>query len=132
MTDTTSTGEWLTLPDVAELIGTDVSKVRGMLHDRVIIAVRRGENPVKRVPADFFVPRHLQNPADRREPVEGERPVPLPSLQGTIALLADLRFDDEAIVDWLLTDNDEIGTSPLAALREGRKSEVRRVAQALL
>ena len=132
MTDTTPAGQWLTLPDVAELLGTDISKVRGMLHDRVIVAVRRGENPVKRVPADFFVPRHLENPADRREPVEGERPVPLPSLRGTIALLGDLRFDDDEIVDWLLTDNDEIGTTPLAALREGRRSQVRRVAQSLL
>ncbi|QIK83695.1 Rv2175c family DNA-binding protein [Sanguibacter sp. HDW7] len=132
MTDTTYTGEWLTLPAVAELLGTDVAKVRGMLHDRVIVAVRRGENPVKRVPADFFVPRHLQNPADRRTPVEGEHPVPLPSLQGTIALLGDLRFDDEGIIDWLLAHNEEIGASPLAALREGRKSEVRRVAQSML
>ncbi|MGP7961105.1 Rv2175c family DNA-binding protein [Sanguibacter sp. A247] len=132
MTDTTYTGEWLTLPAVAELLETDISRVRGMLHDRVIVAVRRGENPVMRVPADFFIERHLQNPADRRPPVEGDLPVPLPSLQGTIALLGDLRFSDDDIVDWLLTVDDEIGTTPLDALRAGRKSEVRRVAQSLL
>jgi len=32
---------------------------------------------------------------------------------------------------WLLNADDSLGTSPIAALRAGRKAEVRRVAQAL-
>ena len=37
---------------------------------------------------------------------------------------------DEAM-DWLLEEEDSLGTSPILALRDGRKREVRRVAQAL-
>ena len=39
-------------------------------------------------------------------------------------------YPPEAI-DWLLSDEDSLGTSPVQALLAGRKAEVRRVAQAL-
>ncbi|MFM2352726.1 MAG: hypothetical protein RLZZ608_132 [Actinomycetota bacterium] len=59
---------------------------------------------------------------------EGE---PLKDLRGTLVLLADDGFSDDEAMQWMLQVNDMLGTSPIAALRAGRKAEVRRVAQAL-
>ena len=53
------------------------------------------------------------------------------SLRGTIFVLHDAGFTDDEAIDWLLTPEDSIGIPPIEALRAGRKSEVRRVAQAL-
>jgi hypothetical protein len=53
-------------------------------------------------------------------------------LQGTIVLLRDCGFDGDELVTWLITDEESLGTSPVKALKAGRKAEVRRVAQALL
>lgn len=111
---------WLTLPEVAEATGVQHRTVRGYLRDRVLVASRRGENAALRVPEGFLVP--------------GEEPgstVVLASLRGTIILLADSGYDDEEIIDWLLRDSEELGSTPLAALRAGRTHAVRRAAQAL-
>ena len=50
---------------------------------------------------------------------------------GTVTLLADVGFADDEAVEWMLEVEPSLGTSPIAALRAGRKAEVRRVAQAL-
>ncbi len=103
---------WLTLPDVAEAIGESVGRVRRLLDERALIALRVGG--VLRVPADFLA--------------EGR---PLSSLRGTLILLGDVGFSDEEAVRWLFEPEESIGVAPLTALRAGRKSEVRRVAAAL-
>ncbi len=111
---------WLTLPEVADATGLPHRTVRGYLRDRVLVAVRRGENNALQVPGSFLVP--------------GEEPgtaVVLPSLRGTIMLLADSGFDDAEIVDWLLRDSEELDSTPIAALRDGRTHAVRRAAQSL-
>jgi hypothetical protein len=46
-------------------------------------------------------------------------------------VLGDSGFTDDEAMHWLLETEDSIGMSPIAALRAGRKAEVRRVAQAL-
>ena len=46
-------------------------------------------------------------------------------------MLADAGFTDDEAIDWLLDEEDSLGTTPIEALRAGRKAEVRRVAQAL-
>ena len=46
-------------------------------------------------------------------------------------MLHDAGFTDDEAIDWLLTSEESIGLPPIEALRAGRKSEVRRVAQAL-
>jgi hypothetical protein len=56
---------------------------------------------------------------------------PLASLRGTIIVLQDAGFSDDEAIDWLLSEEDSIGAAPIDALRAGRKSEVRRVAQTL-
>jgi hypothetical protein len=104
---------WLTIPDLTEILGIKVSQVRRLIEDRALLALR--VNGVWRVPADFI--------SDDNEP--------LSELRGTLVVLGDSGFTDEEAMHWLLETEDSIGMSPIAALRAGRKAEVRRVAQAL-
>lgn len=106
--------EWLPLPDVAERLGIPVGKVRRLLEERQLLAVRRGERNILSVPADML---------------DGEQL--LPELPGTLVVLADAGFSDEEAMRWLLTPDDSLPGTPLAALRAGRKTEIRRRAQAL-
>lgn len=103
---------WLTIPEVVEILDLPVGKVRRLLQDRILLGGR--VDGVLKVPSDFIV--------------EGE---PLGDLRGTLVVLTDAGFSDEECMTWLLNDDDSIGTTPVAALRAGRKAEVRRVAQAL-
>jgi hypothetical protein len=104
--------EWLTIPDLTELLGLKVSQVRRLIEDRQLLASR--VDGVWRVPAPFIM--------------NGE---PLGELRGTIVVLADSGFSDDEAMQWLLSPEDSLGTSPIEALRAGRKAEVRRVAQSL-
>ncbi len=105
--------QWLTIPDLMEVLGLNQSQVRRLIEDNVL-AAKRVDGVIK-VPADFI---H-----------EGE---PLPALQGTIVLLRDVGFDGDELVDWLISEEDSLMVSPVDALKAGRKAEVRRIAQALL
>lgn len=104
--------EWLTVPDLVERLGQTPSRIRKLIDDRHLLATRI--DGVLKVPASF-----LRDDA------------PLPELHGTAVVLADAGFSDAEALEWLLGEEDSLGTSPIAALRAGRKSEVRRVAQAL-
>jgi hypothetical protein len=106
--------DWLPLPDVAERLGLDVGKVRRLLQDRCLVGARRGERNVLSVPAALIA--------------DG---APLPELRGTLTVLADSGYDDEASLRWLFTPDDSLPGTPVDALRAGRKTEVRRRAQAL-
>jgi hypothetical protein len=106
--------DWLNVPEVAERLGLDVGKVRRLLQDRYLVAVRRGERNVLSVPAALIVDD-----------------APLPELRGTLTVLADSGYDDEAAIRWLFTPDDTLPGTPVDALRGGRKTEVRRRAQAL-
>ena len=111
MTDDDQT-EWLTVPALVERLGQTPSRIRKLIDDRHLLATR--VDGVLKVPASF-----LRDDA------------PLPELHGTAVVLADAGFSDAEALEWLLGEDDSLGTSPIAALRAGRKSEVRRVAQAL-
>jgi len=104
--------EWLTLPDVVALTGEPLGRVRRLLDDKHLVASRR--QGAARIPALFF-----------------KDGVPLSSLRGTIIVLQDAGFSDDDVIDWLLTPEESIGFEPIEALRQGRKSEVRRIAQTL-
>jgi hypothetical protein len=104
--------EWLTVPDLVELLDSTPSRVRRMIDDRHLLAAR--VDGVLKVPADFI-----------------RDGAPLPELLGTAIVLGDNGFSDGEALDWLLNVDDSLGTTPIAALRAGRKAEVRRVAQAL-
>ena len=111
-------GSWLPLPDVAERLGIEVGKVRRLVQDRALLAVRRGERKVWSVPEAFLAE------------VDG-RIQPLPEVKGTITVLADSGYDDLEALRWLFTPDDSLPGTPIEALRAGRKTEVRRRAQAL-
>lgn len=112
MADPTPARTWLTMPELVDLLGLTPSRVRRLIEDKHLLGVRRGG--VLSVPADFL---------------SGSEP--LPELRGTLIVLADAGFGDDEAMDWLLGVDDALGTSPIDALRNGRKTEVRRVAQAL-
>jgi excisionase family DNA binding protein len=109
---TDSGPSWLTVPELVELLGIPQGKVRRLIEDRALLALR--VDGVLKVPASF---------------VDGSEP--LHELRGTLMLLADSGYSDEEAMHWLLTEEDSLGVAPIEALRAGRKAEVRRVAQAL-
>ncbi|GII98025.1 hypothetical protein CLV28_1549 [Sediminihabitans luteus] len=126
--------DWMTLPELAEALGTKPGNARSVAGDRRVVGARRGERNTFQVPARFVVTRHEDSVARgqaRAGADEDTRKVVLSTLPGTIAVLSDLGLDDEEIIVWLFTVDDALGTTPLDALLEGRKSEVRRVAQTL-
>jgi len=104
--------DWVTIPEVAERFGVRPTQVHRLIEERSLLALRI--DGVLRIPELFLA--------------ETE---PLRELRGTVMLLLDDGFSEEEAIVWLLTEEDSLGTSPIAALRAGRKSEVRRVAQAL-
>jgi hypothetical protein len=121
-------GEWLTLPDVAEALGLEVGKVRRLVSDRHLVGVKRGERTTFQVPAAFLVPATAASgPAGA---FDGAQEV-LPSLRGTVLVLADAGLSDTEILRWLFDVEPSLGEAPIDALRAGRKSAVRRIAQTL-
>lgn len=103
---------WLTVPDLVDLLGVSPGRVRRLIDDHALLAVR--VDGVLKVPADFVR--------------DGE---PLHELRGTVVVLHDAGFTDDEAMHWLLEPDETLGASPIDALRAGRKAEVRRVAQAL-
>ncbi len=104
--------EWLALPDLVELTGETLGRVRRYLDESFLIGSRR--NGTFQVPAVFLV--------------DGQ---PLSSLRGTVIALRDAGLTDDEAIDWLLDPEESIGQAPIASLLQGRKSEVRRIARTL-
>ncbi|MGO4753726.1 Rv2175c family DNA-binding protein [Streptomyces sp. NPDC000941] len=105
---------WLTVPDIAERLGVEVTRVRQLVKEGQLIAVRRGENRVLQVPAEFI----------------GDGKV-VKGLVGTLTLLRDDGFSDEEMLEWLFTPDPSLPGTPAQALHENRGTEVKRRAQAL-
>jgi hypothetical protein len=106
--------EWLTLPDAAERLQTDVGKIRQLIRDRRIIAFRRGDPPRLEAPAAFFKDGAV-----------------LKGLPGLLTLLADAGYGDDEALEWLFTVDESLPGSPVQALHENRGTEAKRRAQAL-
>lgn len=104
--------EWLTLADLTEILGEPLGRVRRLLDEQHLVGSRR--HGALRVPSVFLMDD-----------------APIGSLRGTLFVLHDAGFSDDEAIDWLLAPEESIGVAPIEALRAGRKSEVRRVAQAL-
>ncbi|WP_326998985.1 Rv2175c family DNA-binding protein [Curtobacterium sp. Leaf261] len=104
---------WLTVPDLMELLQVSPGRIHRLFEERTLLPAR--VDGVLRVPVEFL----------------GDTE-PLPELKGTLVVLGDNHFTDDEAVRWMLTVEESIGVSPIAALRAGRKAEVRRVAQTLL
>ncbi|WP_370892210.1 Rv2175c family DNA-binding protein [Janibacter sp. GXQ6167] len=104
-------GSWLTVPDLAERLGLPLSRVRGLIEDRELIASRVGPRQVVAVPEKFLDDEGV-----------------LPALRGTVTVLADGGFSDDEIIEWLFTADDTLpgGPTPIESIRAGHKTEVRR------
>lgn len=109
---TPETTDWLTIPDLVDMLDESPGRVRRLLDEHYLIGSRR--TGVFAVPAVFIV--------DGR---------PLPSLRGTVIALQDVGFTDDEVIDWLLSEEDSLGRTPIAALLDGHKSAVRRIARTL-
>lgn len=106
------TFNWLTIPDLTEQLGLKVSQVRRLIDEGALLASKI--DGVWQVPDVFIVDS-----------------APMRELRGTVIVLGDAGFSSEESMHWLLASEPSLGTSPIEALRAGRKAEVRRVAQAL-
>ena len=111
---------WYSVPEVAEMLGLRQREVRSMFREKRLLAVPHGPHGAASVAAEFVL-----------TPGESDEPGPLPSLRGTLMLLSDAGYDDDAAFRWLFTPVEELGSTPVRALREGRARAVRRVAQTL-
>ncbi len=107
-------GDWVTLPDVAEAMDIEVTRVRQLVRDGLLIAARPDDGGPLSIPADF---------------VRGGQV--LKSLPSVLNLLRDARYTDVEILRWLYTVDDSLPGSPVQALVENRGTEVKRRAQAL-
>lgn len=104
--------EWLTIDEVAALLGLSSGKVRRLIEEHILFSVRVDKEPK--------VPAHLI--------VDGE---PLSSIRGTLLLLLDIGLKVDEAIEWLYEENDNLGETPIAALLRGHKAPVRRAAQTL-
>lgn len=107
-------GNWLTIPDIAELLDIKVTRVHSLIAERALLALRDPETQVRKVPELFFREEHV-----------------LESLKGTLIVLQDAGFSDEEAITWLFTEDESLPGRPIDALHQGRKTEIRRRASAL-
>ena len=104
--------DWVTLPDLAEQWDIQVTRVRQMLRDGSLLAVRR--DGVLRVPAELVAGPNV-----------------LKHLPGVLTLLRDAGYSDDEIMRWLYTDDGTLPGPPARALNGPAATEVKRRAQAL-
>jgi hypothetical protein len=102
---------WLDYSEVAQRLDVSVGKVRRLVQDRTLLS--RRIDGVFRVPEVFL-----------GDDVMGE-------IRGTATLLVDGGYTEDEALDWFLRLDDTLGTSPIEAIAQGRKREVRRLAQSL-
>jgi Rv2175c C-terminal domain of unknown function/DNA-binding protein Rv2175c, wHTH domain len=106
---------WLTLSQASELLGVSVTKVRQLVREHQLVAVRRDDLREPGIPAECIMDGAI---------VKG--------LSGTLILLSDHGFDAAESIEWLFTPEDSLPGRPIDALREDRGTEVRRRAQAVV
>jgi hypothetical protein len=109
----TLVGAWLSLPDVADQLGIGVGRVKQLLRDHKLLAVKRPDG-TQAVPAAFL---------DGNLIVKG--------LCGTLTLLFDCGFDEPDALVWLFTPDETLPGKPIDAIARHRATEVNRRAQAL-
>jgi len=103
----------ISLSEAAKRMGVSQSKVRQILRDGHLIAVRRDGELC--IPEDFV----------------GEKGA-VKGLAGTLTVLSDSGFEPTEMLNWLFSSDDSLpGVTPINALRTNHGTEVKRRAQAL-
>lgn len=103
----------LCVDKVSTELGLSLNKVRQLLRDGHLLAVRRGGELL--VPADFLAGATV---------VKG--------LAGLLTVLSDAGFSRTEMLRWLYTADESLpGTTPINALRTNHGTEVKRRAQAM-
>jgi excisionase family DNA binding protein len=105
---------WLTVPEVAQRLGVEVTRVRQLLREGKLIAVRRDAGQPLLIPADFVSAAGV-----------------LKGLAGTLTLLHDAGHSPTGALRWLYEPDGSLPGTPVQALVENRGTEVKRRAQAL-
>jgi hypothetical protein len=103
---------WLDYSEVSDLLDLSPGKVRRLVQERALLA--RKQDGAWKIP-DLFL-RDGGVIAD---------------VKGTATLLIDGGYQEDEALNWFLEPNDMLGTTPIDAIRQGRKTEVRRLAQSL-
>jgi len=103
----------LSFSEVGKILEVPVNKVRQMVRDGHLLAIRRGR--------DMVIPEIFLEDGDV-----------LKGLTGTITVLADSGFSATEMMRWLFAeDSSLVGVTPINALKTGHITEVRRRAQAM-
>ena len=111
-TTTAEPTTWVTVPELAERFEVPVTKIRQMIRDGNLLAVRR--DGVLRVPAELVAGSNVMK-----------------HLPGVLTLLRDAGYNDEEALRWLYSPDDTLPGTPAAALGGDGATEVKRRAQAL-
>jgi hypothetical protein len=104
--------EWINLPDLAERLDVSISKVRQLVRDGSLLAVRR--DGVLKAPAELVA-----------------NSTALKHLPGILTLLHDAGYNDEQALRWLYEPDAGLDGCAAVALGGDRAREVKRRAQAL-
>lgn len=103
---------WLDYLSVSDRLGVSVGKVRRLVQERALLA--------RRIDGSWAIPESFL--------VDGGV---VSDVRGTATLLIDGGFSEDEALTWLLKENEALGVAPIDAIRHGRKTEVRRLAQSL-
>ena len=106
-------GNCLSMAEVADRLGIPRGRIKQLLRDRKLVAVRQPDGTLG-VPAAFL---------DGHQIIKG--------LHGTLTLLFDCGFDEPEAIRWLFTADETLPGTPIQAIAEHRGTEVNRRAQAL-
>jgi hypothetical protein len=106
-------GEWLSLSEVAERLRIPLGRIKQLLRDRKLLAVKRPDGSMG-IPAAFLEGNHI-----------------IKGLHGTLTLLFDCGFGEVEALRWLFTADDSLPGTPIEAMASHRGTEVNRRAQAL-
>ncbi len=106
-------GTCLSMAEVADRLGIPRGRIKQLLRDRKLVAVRQSDGTLG-VPAAFL---------DGHQIIKG--------LHGTLTLLFDCGFDEPEAIRWLFTADETLPGTPIQAIAEHRGTEVNRRAQAM-
>ncbi|NUS72743.1 MAG: DNA-binding protein [Corynebacteriales bacterium] len=113
MSDMVEPEGWMTVPEVAELLGQRIASVHRALREGTMLGARHDNViriPTELVTRDERVAKHIA---------------------GVITLLRDAGLSPQASLEWLYTPDDTLNGTPAKALHGPKAREVKRRAQGL-